>query len=207
MLEKVALVLLATTMGACAPATRMIMLDAPERQIRATASAATLVVGNVMNWKVVNLLDDKGRLIGQLTGRSSTVLRLPAGPMKLYVVPEKEASWGDRLEGTLAAGRVYYAEVSMRWGGVAVQVDSERLNPERWAKRARYAQDLAPVKIDKSRIGEVVEDLGDTAAILRVVDGTVAGFEPEWRRHRTFRDDDGEPGGAAAATEPTAAEQ
>lgn len=178
--------------SACAPATRLITRPAAKEPAVAQKSSATVVVGNVMNWKVLNLFDGRGKVIGQLTGRSHTVLQHPPGAFKLYVVPEKQGSWGDRVEGTLEAGRVYFLQVGMRFGGVSMQAVSARTSPEEWPNRQTYVNDLDRVNVDPAQLSGLEADLGDIQPLIAEVDGVVSGFDAEQKKARTIEPADGE---------------
>ena len=65
----------------------------------------------------VNILDARGELVAQLNGRSRTIVRLPPGPIRLYAIIGNFAEAADRIEGTVQAGRTYYATLSVRGGG------------------------------------------------------------------------------------------
>ncbi len=177
---------------ACAPATRMIIKPGTKEQPVADPAAATIVVGNISNWKVLNLLDEDGKVVGQLTGRSHTILKRPAGPMKLFAIPEKEGAWGDRVEGTLENGRVYYVKIGMRFGGASVTTLSERTDKEEWPNRKTYIDDLERVNMDAVQIAGLTADLGDPSKLISAVEKVVAGWEPADKTARTFEAADGE---------------
>lgn len=177
----------------CAPATRLIIKKSDTKeQPKPTAADATIIVGNIANWHVVNLLDENGKVAGQLTGRSHTVLHHPAGAFKLYAMPEKEARWGDRVEGTLEAGRVYLLQVGQRFGGARVINISERTDKEEWGNRKTYVADLDRVDLDSAQLAGLNTDLGDTKPYLTQIDEIVAGFEADDKKMRTVEAADGE---------------
>ncbi len=178
--------------SACAPATRMIIKPGTREQPVADPAAATLVVGNISNWKVLNLLDETGKVVGQLTGRSHTILKRPGGTMKLFAIPEKEAAWGDRVEGTIENGRVYYVKIGMRFGGAAVTVLSERTDKDEWPNRKTYIDDLDRVNMDAVLLDGLTADMGNTDKLMADVEKGVAGWEPADKTARTFEAADGE---------------
>ncbi len=186
------LVALALFVCACAPATRLILKPATREQPAPKADTATIIVGNIANWKVLNLLDERGNVVGQLTGRSHTILFRPAGPMKLYVVPEKEGKWGDRVTGDLEAGRVYYVKVGMRYGGVQAVTLSERNDSDEWKNRKTYVSDLERMDVDPMQVPALSTDLGDVKGLMNQVDEFIAGLTNLERAVRTFEVADGE---------------
>jgi hypothetical protein len=163
----------------CASATEVVAV--PSRVPTAVSSEeATLIVANTASWRVVNLLDENGRLVGQLNGRSHVVIARPAGPFKLYAVPEADASRGDRIEGTLERGRLYSASVGMRWGGASLTVTHDDC-------------ELGRVELDAAKVPTLMQELGDTRAITVEIDRRVERLDTDARQARTVKPVDGEP--------------
>jgi hypothetical protein len=159
----------------CAPATRLIVVPSTTKAVT-TKDTATLLVGNSLGYPVVNLLDGQGKVLGQLTGRSHTVLQVPPGHVKLYAVLERNGKTGDRVEGDVETGKVYYVTVGFRWGGASLTVLSERTDKDAWKERKTYETDLDNKQLDSARLSGLVQDLGDTKQILGDIDGVVNGF-------------------------------
>jgi hypothetical protein len=57
------------------------------------------------------------------------------GAARLYAIPESRLT-GDRTDGTVQAGRVYYATISVRYVGVAFRALNPRSRDNRWALRS-----------------------------------------------------------------------
>lgn len=187
------IVIVSGLLAACAPATRLIAAPTAKQAVVAPSDSALLVVSNVMRWPVLNLLDDKGEVVGQLTTRSFTTIRRPAGPFRMYVVPENKGVWGDRVDGTLEAGKVYYIQVAMRWGGASMEVVAQRLDPGEWANRRDNEKNLDQVALDPANVGQLKQDLGDVGALIKDVDGVYDHLEAGDKAKRSVQAGDGEP--------------
>lgn len=120
------------------------------------------------------------------------MLQHPAGAFKLYVVPEKQGTWGDRVEGTVEAGRVYFVKVGVRYGGVSAVSLSARSDPEEWPNRKTYVTDLDRVTLDSSQLAGLVTELGDTKALMAQVETVVADFDAPQKAQRKVEPADGE---------------
>ena len=92
----------------------------PDAIAAAPDAVTVVVVQPTSRLRAVGIVDGRGQLVGQLDDRCHTVVHVPEGPTVLYAVLENRAETADRLEGTLIAGRVYYATVGPRAGGVAL---------------------------------------------------------------------------------------
>jgi hypothetical protein len=103
----------------CGPVVENITIRSAGVIVADPHAATFVVIQPESDLHSVNLVDGHGLLVGQLDGRSHTVVRLPEGPTLLYAVLDNRTETADRIEGTLIPGRVYYATVGSRPGGVA----------------------------------------------------------------------------------------
>lgn len=175
----------------CGPAVHNITIPSTT-PIAASAGEATIVVVQPSTrYGSVNLLDGSGRLLGQIHDRSHTTVRVPPGAVRLYAIPEREASWGDRIEGQVVAGRVYFATISMRWGGINFLALNPRSADDRWSHRDEYLARTPLVQMDPGRISLAITEIGDAAPLLQRVDRHADGLDAAHREERTIRAEDG----------------
>jgi hypothetical protein len=143
--------------AACAPSTRVITV--PVRTLDAApAGSVTLVVANDAGWRALNLLDENGKVVGQLSGRSVTSVVLRAGRFTLYAVPDRDGERGARFEGRLEAGQALVLVAGVRPGGVALTASPS------------FDEALDPVALDPTRVAALQDDLGDIRPVLTAVD-------------------------------------
>jgi hypothetical protein len=181
----------ATLLGACAPAVQNITVVTPGTITSAPDVVTIVVIQPTTRLRAVELVDGRGQLVGQLDDRSKTVVHVPEGPTVLYAVLENRADTVDSVEGTLVPGRVYYATVEERPGGVALTVLSPRRIDDAWAHRNEYLSRTPRVQMDPLRIGRAVNELGDTAPILQAGDARAATLDTTQLAARTFQETDG----------------
>jgi hypothetical protein len=112
--------------------------------------------------------------------------------VRLYAYYAGEPEWGDRIEGEVAGGRVYYATISIRH--ISVRSSGVRFNAlhpgspdDRWAKLQTYLSRAPRVEMDPARVAGLVAQIGDTAEVLRVIDALVDPYPPEQIELRTIR--------------------
>jgi hypothetical protein len=185
-------VALAACLAGCAPAVQAITVKAPADAIAPDPEKVTVVVVQPeARLRSVGLVDGRGQLVGQLDDRSHTVIHLPEGPTVLYAVLENKAETADRLEGTLLAGRVYYATVSEREGGVALLALNPRSPDGRWSHKSEYLAKTPRVAMDPDKVVRAMNDLGDTAALMRVADAYVAKLDPARAAEHVIQESDG----------------
>jgi hypothetical protein len=142
----------------------------------------------------LNILDGDGRLVAQINDRSRAVVRVPPGPVRLYAIPGAVAEAGDRIEGTVLAGRTYYATISVRaggYGGVAFRALNPRSLDDRWAQRHAYIEKTPLIEMDSARIPIAVRSIGDPVPLLRKVDAKVDRLSAAHRAERTIEAQDG----------------
>ena len=113
------------------------------------------------------------------------------GQFRLYLVPEAVANMGDRIEGELDAGKIYFATVSGRWKGFKINALNPRTPDQRWQHREAWLVKTPRVQMDPDRVDEVVQGLGDTDVVLQTVDRYVEGLDEAHREVRTVRAEDG----------------
>jgi hypothetical protein len=111
--------------------------------------------------------------------------------VKLYAVVENRAEWGDRIEGSVLPGKVYYATLSMRWGGVSFLTLTPRSPDQRWSHKDEYLSGTQGVEMDPSKTALAKQQLGDTKSMLTTVDGSVSKFDAAHMAERTIHPEDG----------------
>jgi hypothetical protein len=179
-------------LASCAPAVPSITVRTPAGPIVADAEKVTVVIVQPeTRLRSVAIVDGRGQLVAQLDDRSHTVLRLPEGPTLLYAVVENKAETADRIEGTLVAGRVYYATIGERDGGVAFLALNARSPGGRWSHRGDYLARTPRVTIDPDKLGRAVNELGDTAALMHAADSHVAKLEGAAAAEHAIQESDG----------------
>jgi hypothetical protein len=142
----------------------------------------------------LNILDGQGRLVAQLNERSRTVVRVPPGPVRLYAIPGAVAEAGDRIEGTVRAGRTYYATLSVRgggYGGVAFRALNPRSHDNRWAQRDSFMANTPLIEMDPSKVANAMRGIGDPVPLLQKVDAKVDKLGAAHRAERTIDPEDG----------------
>jgi hypothetical protein len=177
--------------GACEPAFHDITVASPGKIEPAAGKATVVVVQPSTRLRTIALLDGHGQLVGQLGERSHTVVRLPEGPTVLYAVLENQAETADRIEGTLVPGRVYYATVAERPGGVALLALNPRSPDGRWSHRDEYLRTTTRVQMDPQKVVRAANELGDPEAILRAAEVYVAGLDAAGKAEREIAETDG----------------
>jgi hypothetical protein len=179
------LMVFGVVLAACAPSTKVVVEPARTLEL-APVHSATIVIGNFGGWRAVNLLDEDGRVVGQLSGRSAIALPHASGAFKLYAVPERDGGRGDRIEGVVEEGQVYYVNVGIRYGGVSMT----RSEP--------FDGSLDAVTLDSTGAEALTAELGDTRALTTQIDGTVDRFDAERRLARRIDVAQGYPRTSAA---------
>ena len=142
----------------------------------------------------VNILDARGELVAQLNGRSRTIVRLPPGPIRLYAIIGNFAEAADRIEGTVQAGRTYYATLSVRgggFGGLAFRALNPRSLDDRWAQRDAYVAGNPLIEMDPTKVPIVIRQIGDPAPLLQKIDAKIEKLGPAHRAERTIEPEDG----------------
>jgi len=164
--------------SACATSTHVVVLAS--RTLEAPAGGeATLVVGDFWGWRAVNLLDEDGRVVGQLSGRSVISINRRPGRFVLYAVPDADGARGDRIEGVLREGQLYFAAVGVRYGGLSL------------TRSERFDETLDAVTLGDAGRGALQQELGDTRALIAQVDETVGAFDAARQQARHVEGDDG----------------
>jgi hypothetical protein len=165
------LMVLGVVLAACAPSTKVVAQPLRALEL-GPATSATLVIGNFGGWRAVNLVDEDGRVLGQLAGRSVIAIPRPPGSFKLYAVPERDGAKGDRIEGSVEAGQVYYVSVGLRYGGAAM------------TRSTPFDRSLDAVSIDAAGRDALTAELGNTHALTAQIDETVGRFDEAGRLAR-----------------------
>jgi len=176
---------------ACAPAVPNITVRTPGAIAAVPDAVTVVIVQPETRLRSVAIIDGRGQLVGQLDDRSHTVIRLPEGPTVLYAVLENRAETADRLEGTLVAGRLYYATVSPRGGGVALLALSPRSPDGRWSHKNEYLSATPRIQMDPERVTRAANELGDTAVIMQTADAYVTQLDDARRAEHEIQESDG----------------
>jgi hypothetical protein len=153
--------------------------------------ATIVIIQPTTAFQSVNILDAQGQLLGQLNGPSRTAVRVPPGSVRLYAIPEKQAEWGDRIDGTVQPGFIYYATISLRRGGLAFRALNPQSRDDRWANRDAYMGKVPAVEMDPNKSPEAIRQIGDPAPMLKKVDAFIEGLDAAHRDERTIRPGDG----------------
>ncbi len=160
--------------------------------IAAVPDMATIVVVQPRTrFQSVNLLDPNGALLGQLNDRSHTVLRVPEGDVRIYAIPEDQGEWGDRIEGNVLAGRIYYATLSFRWGGLNFLALNPRSNDNRWAEREGFLSSTPLVELDPAVVPLALTDLGDPMPLIAEAEERYQELDEEHRAEHVLSPEDG----------------
>jgi len=191
-LAVLALGLVATLSIGCGPAVHNITVRSAARIAPAPGVATIVVIQPSTHFQSVSLLDAGGSLVGMIQDRSSTVVQVPAGNVRLYAIVERQAGWGDRIEGTVEAGRVYYVTISLRWGGVSFLALNPRSRDDRWSHLSEYLGQAPLVEMDRAGIPVATRELGDTRPLLATIDHYAEGLDAEHHEEHVIRPDDGQ---------------
>jgi len=181
----------ACLLASCAPAVPNITVRSAEPIVPSADSVTMVIVQPATHLHAVDILDGHGQLVAQVDDLCHTVVRLPEGPTLLYAVVGNDRSTADRIEGTLVAGRLYYATVGAREGGVELLTLNPRSPGDRWKHKSEYLAATPRVQMDPLRITRAVNELGDTHAILEAADARVAKLDAAALAKRTIQESDG----------------
>jgi hypothetical protein len=181
----------AVSIAACGPSFPNISVVSPGT-IEATPDAATVVIIQpASRLRSVEIIEGHGQLVGQLDDRSHTVVRVHEGPTVLYAVLGPDASTVDRIEGTLIAGRIYYAIVEARAGGVALLALTPRSRDDRWRHKSEYLAATPRLQLDPRQLTPAVNELGSTDAIIQTGDGRAARMDAAQIAEHSIQETDG----------------
>ncbi|HZI40167.1 MAG TPA: hypothetical protein VFD67_00645 [Gemmatimonadaceae bacterium] len=183
--------LLGLLAGGCGPAVVNTTRPSPAMATPAPDRVAIIIIQPTTAFQSVSILDAQGQLLGQLNGRSRTVVYVPPGPVRLYAIPEKQADWGDRVDGEVQGGLVYYATISLRFGGLAFRTLNPQSRDNRWANRELYMANTPAVEMDSSKVPEAVRQIGDPVPMLRKIDAFVERLDDAHRAERSIKPGDG----------------
>src|SRR5690349_19940816 len=106
--------------------------------------------------------------------------------MRLYAIPEKQADWGERVDGEVQGGLVYYATISLRFGGVAFRALNPQSRDNRWANRELYMANTPAVEMDSRKLPEAVRRIADAMTMLRKIDAFVERLDDAHRAQRSI---------------------
>jgi len=175
----------------CAPVVQNIAVATPGAITPSSDAVTIVVIQPATHLRSVSLLDGQGQLVGQLDDRSHTAVRVPEGPTILYAVIENESATADRIEGTLVPGRIYYATIEARSGGVALTTLTPRSPDGRWRHKDEWLGATPRVQMDSQKMGRAINEVGDPAPILRAGDAHVAGLDAAHRAEHEIQESDG----------------
>jgi hypothetical protein len=180
-------------LAACAPTVPSIAIRAPAGPLAADPEKVTVVIVQPeARLRSVDIVDGRGQLVAQLDDRSHTVIHVPEGPTLLYAVVENRAETADRIEGTLVAGRVYYATVGERRdGGVALLALNARSPDGRWRRKDGYLAATPRVTMNPELVVRAANELGDTTALMKAADAHVASLDAAQAAEHAIQESDG----------------
>lgn len=184
---------LVLTALACSPAVPNVTVKTANT-LEAVQDAATIVVIQPRTkYKSVSFVDGAGRLLGQLDRRTYTLLRVPPGPVRLYAFWENKITAADRIEGTVLAGKIYFATISFRGtvGGIALLALNPRSPDRRWTEKDRYLSSTQRVQMDPKREVEVMQRLGAAPEIFHWADEHTKGLTGRAHDERVILPGDG----------------
>ncbi len=185
-------VALSAMTAACAPAVQSATVKVASEPVRAADDAVVVVIVQPESrLRSVGILDGRGQLVAQLDDRSHAVVHVKEGPTVLYAVRENDVASVDRVEGTLVPGRVYYAIVGERPGGVSFEVLSPRSPGGRWAHKDDYLRSTPRLALDGDKVGRVMNELGDPDAIVQAGEAAASKMTPAATASHTFQENDG----------------
>jgi len=184
-----ALIVTSSSLSGCAPATRVVAVPT-STPVAPADGGATLVIYNRFAW-IGNVLNGQGEVVAQLKPESFTSIQVPAGAVKLYLSIENKGEWGDRVGGTVEAGKLYHLWIGMRYGGAAFTVMSPRTDAEGFKERKEWQTSLEHVTLDPKGVAGLEQDLGDVKALMADIDEAYAGHDdPEDIPNRTIMPND-----------------
>ena len=175
----------------CGPSVHNITVRSAASVTSAPDAATIVVIQPSTRYGSVNLLSATGELLGQINDRSATIVRVPPGPFRLYAIPERQASWGQRIEGTVDAGRVYFATIGMHWGGITFLALNPRSRDDRWAQRDQYLSSVPMVMMDPGQIPMAVHEIGNAQELIMRVDQNMDRLDPEHQAEHLVQASDG----------------
>jgi hypothetical protein len=176
----------------CATAVPTIAVRTPAGPIAADPEKVTVVIVQpTTRLRAVDIVDGRGQLVAQLDDRSHTVIHVPEGPTLLYAVVDNRADTADRIEGTLIPGRVYYATVGERPGGVALLALNARSPDGRWRHKEEYLAATPRVAMNPDLVVRTMNELGDTTALMKAADAYVAKLDAAAAAEHTIQESDG----------------
>ncbi len=172
---------------ACGSTTHMIAAPTAKQPIVSSKDDAILIVSNVGRLAPVNLFDEKGEVVGQLDGRTFTVLHHAPGAFRLYSLPDRNTGLGDRDEGTVEAGKVYYLQQFLH-----MELIAERIDKDDWAERKDNERKLDQVSLDAARLPTLKLELGDVPSLIKEIDDKVDHMGADDKAKREVQPSDGE---------------
>jgi hypothetical protein len=186
------IVLGAAWLAACGTSSPSVAVRTPAAPIAPDFDKVTVVVVQPESrLRAVSIVDGRGQLVGVLDDWSHTVIRLPEGPTVLYAVVGNHPETADRIEGTLVAGRVYYALIGAREDGLTFVTLSARSPWNRWKHRDAYVTDTPRLAMNPEKVGRAAAELGDPQAIMRAADDRVSKLDTASAAERSFQESDG----------------
>ena len=177
--------------ASCEPAVHNITVTSPGKIAARDDKVTVVVIQPSTHLRSIGLLDGRGQLVGQLHDRSHTVIHVPEGPTVLYAVLENRPETADRIEGTLVPGRVYYATVSERPGGVALLTLNPRSPNDRWKHKDEYLRATPRVQMAPEKVTRLANEIGDPDPIIRAAEAYVAGLDAAARVEHEIAETDG----------------
>ncbi len=179
----------------CSPAVHNITIRSAVDAVAPEPGTAAIVIMQPRSvLETVSILGADGGLLGMIHGHSRTVVRVAPGTVRLYCLPMRNAGAGDRVEGTVEAGRIYYVTLSYTgWSDhVSFLALNTRSRDERWTHLAEYISGTPLVEMDQARVPLVLRELGDRSRYLAEIDRWADRLDADHREERTIQPGDGQ---------------
>ncbi|HEX8792490.1 MAG TPA: hypothetical protein VF765_16195 [Polyangiaceae bacterium] len=139
-----------------------------------------------------SIVDQNGRWLGDAVSQSHFAVALPPGEYTFVGWAENT----DLVKATVAAGRIYYVEVSPALGALYSQVSLEALTPRSsdWSELPHWLE--GTTRLEPLPTGAAYMDQRHADAMKRVASANEnwSDMSPDDRAQRTLREADGVPG-------------
>ena len=179
--------------------TPMITVDVDDMNIvPAHGMAALAVIQPTLRSSHLTLVDEHGKVLGQINGRTSTVLQIPPGPFRVYVLPPRYSGVpggndvvGDRIQGDVTEGKVYFGTISTRFAGIRFNALTPRSPDQRWDHREKWLRETPRIEMDSSKIASLTDFIGDPSDQLARIDEFFQRLDATHLEARTILASDG----------------
>jgi hypothetical protein len=101
------------------------------------------------------------------------------------------AEWGDRIDGTVLAGKTYYATIGLRYGGLKFLALNPRSKDNRWSALQEYLSTLPAVQMDPALAAQEQHELSGIDDLISHAESFPRTLNDEHRSQRLFLPEDG----------------